>query len=71
MGDEYFTGEFLSCGEIQTHDFLTYVILLQPVPFITIDLPSSDQVYSGTPSGHHSHQYDPKKLTQGLCLKKQ
>ena len=30
MGDEHFTGEFSSCGEIQTHDFLTYVILLQP-----------------------------------------
>ena len=71
MGDEYFIVKFLFCCEFKTHDFLTFVIKLQPVPFITIDLPSSDQVYSGTPSGHHSHQYDPKKLTQGLCLKKQ
>ena len=52
-------------AEIQTHDLLTHVVLLQLVPFIAVVWPFSDLTscapsgsqYSGGPGSHCSHLY--------------
>ena len=47
-------------AEIRTHDLVTLVVLLQPVPFITADHSSwvpSDRQYSGGPGGLYRRRY--------------